>query len=131
MNPSRLFHTATTLALAFLLIFAVPSAVAKGKGGGKKPATPPAPVDTRKVIKSVNAATNSVVIENMRDKTTHTYAIDNVTVVKVNNVDGTIAEIKANMEVTDFVERDNDTLDSISVSGNGEAPSAPAPNKKK
>ena len=131
MNPSRLLHTATTLVLALLFIFAVPSALAKGKGGGKKPAAAPAPVDTRKLIQSVDVAANTVVIKNMREKTTHTYAIDNVTVVKVNNVDGTIADIKANMEVTDFVERDNDALDSISVSGNGEAPSAAVPKKKK
>jgi hypothetical protein len=131
MKPFRLLLAVATLALTFLFTVWVPTATA----AAKKPAAAAPPADTRKVIQSVNAAANTVVIENMRDKTTHTYAIDDVTALKVNNVPGKIADVKAGMVVSDFVERDDHTLDSISVTGYGSsstpASTAAAPKKKK
>jgi hypothetical protein len=123
MNPSRLLLAVITLALAFLFIIAVPSAIA-----GKPKPKPAPPVDRRIVIKSVNAAAGTVEIEYMRDKASHTYKIDDLTSIKVNNAPGKIADIKVGMEVNDSVERDDQTLDAISV---GPAQAAPVTPKTK
>lgn len=95
-----------------------------------KPAVPPVPVDARKLIKSVDAAKSSVVIQYMRDKTLHAYAIDEITVFKVNNVSGKVADIKPGMVVVDFLERDAHTLDSLTLTGYGETPAAAKPKPK-
>jgi hypothetical protein len=89
-------------------------------GAATKKAPPP-PVDTRKLIKSVDVAASSVVIEYMRDKTLHAYKVDSVTSLKVNNVSGTVAQIRPGMVVDSFLERDDQTLDGLSVSGYGTA----------
>jgi hypothetical protein len=115
MKPSRLLLTVTTLALTLLFTFAVPTATA----AAAKPAAPPVPVDTRKMIKSVDAAAGTIVIQYMRDKTIHAYQVYELTSIKVNFVAGKIADIKPGMEVSDFLEKDSQTLDSISVTGSG------------
>jgi hypothetical protein len=95
--------------------------------GSAKKDTPPPPVDTRKLIKAIDAANSTVDIENMREKTVHTYKIDDVTVVKEGNMAIKFADIKVGMKVTDELERDNDTLDSITV----EIDNTPKPDPKK
>ena len=94
-----------------------------------KPPPPPPPVDTRILIKSIDAANSAVVFEYMRDKSVHTYKIDDVTVVKVSNSTGKFADIKVGMKVDDSIERDNDTLDSITVETDNTPP--PSARKKK
>ena len=91
--------------------------------------TPPPPVDTRILIKSINAANSTVVFEYMRDKSVHTYKIDDMTVVKVSNSTSKFADIKVGMKVDDSIERDNDTLDSITVETDNTPP--PTEAKKK
>jgi hypothetical protein len=61
----------------------------------------------------------------MRSNTTHSYKIDAGTTVKVNNAPGKIADIKPGMQVRDSVDRDDRTLDSISVDKADPAPAAP------
>jgi hypothetical protein len=119
MKPSRLLLAVTTLTLALLFTLAVPTPIAG------TPTAPPAPVDARKLITSVDAATGTIGIENKRDKTTRTYKIDDFTSVKVNNSRGKIADIKVGMQVRDSIERDSQTLDSISVDMADAAPEAP------
>jgi len=43
------------------------------------------------------------------------YRLDEMTVLEVNDVTGTIDKIKVGMQVRDCVERDFDTLDKLSV----------------
>jgi hypothetical protein len=109
------------VAFALLLTVSAPSAIAG------KPKTPPPPPDTRKLIKSVDVKGGSMVIQNMRDKTLHTYAVYELTAITVNNLKGTLADIKPGMVVDDSMERDDTTLDSISLSGSG----TPEPDKSK
>ena len=126
MKPFRFLLVATTLALTLLFTFAVPTAAA----ATATPAAPPVPIDTRKLIAAVDAVAGTIVIEYMRDKTMHTYTLDDVTSLKVNGSRGKIADIKAGMVVSDFVERDDHALDSISVTGTGTT-ATPAAAKKK
>ena len=51
----------------------------------------------------------------MRDKTTHTYVIDDLTNLKVENRQGKVTDIKVGMQVTDYQERDPHTLDSAVI----------------
>jgi hypothetical protein len=118
MKLSRLLFIVTTLTVALLFTLPISTAVAGST------------VDTTKVIKSVDAAGSSVVIQYMSDKTLHPYKIDDVTMLKVNNVAGKVADIKPGMVVDDFVERDDQTLDGLSVSGNGTSPPAAKPTAK-
>ncbi len=85
----------------------------------KKPATPAAPPDVKKVIKSIDAKANTVTILNNRDKSTHTYKIDDLTKLTINNQTEKFADIKVGMVVDDSLERDNDDLDALSLSGYG------------
>jgi hypothetical protein len=57
----------------------------------------------------------------MVDQQTHKYKVDDVTTLSVNGSPGKLADIKAGMEVKDYVERDNDDLDSLTLSGFGGA----------
>jgi hypothetical protein len=112
MKHHRVLFTVVLLILIGLFTASMMNAAA---------ATPakPAPVDPRKLIKSVSVPDSSVVIQFMRDKTTHAYKIDDITALKVNGVTGKVSDIKAGMVVDDFVERDDQTLDGLTVSGYG------------
>jgi hypothetical protein len=90
----------------------------------KKPVPPP---DVRKVIKSVDAKASTVIILYNRDKSTHTYKVDDLTKLKLNNQDGKFADIKVGMVVDDYLERDNDDLDELSLSGYGATPPVAKP----
>ena len=125
MKPFRLLLVLITLALALSFLFAAPSARAAAK-------TPPPPPDVRKLIKSVDVAAGTIVIQYMRDKRLRTYSLDDVTTITLNNSPGKIADIKPGMEMTDYVERDDHTLDSITLQGFGTPPpAAKAPPQKK
>jgi hypothetical protein len=100
--------------LVVLLIGLVPAFAAPPK----KPAgPPPPPTDMRKMIQSVDAANNEVVILYKVNKATHTYRIDGVTTLNINGNPGKFSDIKAGMEVKDYTERDNDDLDSLTLTG--------------
>jgi hypothetical protein len=106
--------------------------IASGPAFAAAKKTPPPPPDMRKTIQAVDVKNNSVVILYNNSKLTHTYRIDNVTVLKVNGVPGQLSDIKKGMVVTDYLERDNDDLDSLTLTGYGEEPAAAkAPAKKK
>lgn len=116
MRSSRNYFSPVLLACCFLIVLGTCWASASKP---KKPAPPP---DLRKLIKSVNTQSSSVVIVYMESKLTHTYRIDAVTVLKVNGIPGKIADIKPGMEVMDYLERDNDDLDGLTLTGYGEEP---------
>jgi len=93
-----------------------------------KDKTPPPPVDERILIESVDTSAGMIVLRYMRDGTTHTYALDSVSVIKVGDANSdpvAISDIKAGMQVRDYVERDDHTLDSLLVSEADRAPEAP------
>jgi Cu/Ag efflux protein CusF len=93
---------------------------------------PTKPVYTGSVstIESVLPDNNTVVIHTAQTNAVHTYRVDDNTALKVNGIPGKFADIKAGMTVTDFTERDNDDLDSLTVMG-GYDDSTPTPAKKK
>ncbi|HEX4139624.1 MAG TPA: hypothetical protein VHY09_04705 [Candidatus Methylacidiphilales bacterium] len=78
-----------------------------------------------KTIQSVLADKGEVVIFYKASQIEHTYRIDANTQLKVNGVPGTIADIKPGMEVKDYMERDNDDLDGLTLMGFGEEPATP------
>jgi hypothetical protein len=92
---------------------------------------PPPPTDSRKLVKSIDLAASSVVIEYMYDKQVHTYKIDGATALMINGVTGKIADVKPGMEVKDYIERDNDDLDSLTLTGFGVDSEATAKTKPK
>ena len=126
MKPSRTLFTITTLALALLVTIAIPSAHA-GKKKAKEAEKPV--VDPRILIDSVDASAGTVVLNYKRDGTTHTYTLDGMSTIKVGDSTdpAKISDIKTGMQVRDYVERDDHTLDSITVST---ADPAPAKAKK-
>ena len=125
MKNSRVVFAPVVLAFCMLLgisagpVFAAPA---------KK--TPPPPPDMRKVIQSVDTKNNAVIIVYMNSKQTHTYRIDDMTVLKVNGVPGKLVDIKKGMVVADYLERDNDDLDGLTLTGYGEEPAAAKPAAK-
>ena len=121
MKPFRLFFSTAALALALLMMLAATTT----SFGASKAKTPPPPIDTRILIKSVDAGAGTIVIQYMRDKSTHTYTIDDLTAVTVNNSTGKIADVKAGMQIDNYVERDPRTLDTLTVSFASPAPQAP------
>lgn len=117
MKSSRLLLAATIL--AFLFTLAVPTASADRI---KIIKTPETPVDARKLVKSVDVTGGTIEIEVMRDQTTHIYNIDGGTIIRVNNNPGKITDIKVDMEVSDFIERSPQVLDSISLTESDSTP---------
>ncbi len=124
MKSFRSYLIVTTLTLSFLFSFAVSTATA---AAAKKDAAPP---DVRKLVKTVDVKGSTVVIQNMRDKTLHTYVIDGLTNLTLNNAAGKVDGIKPGMVVDDFMERTDTILDSLTLSGYGETPAAPAAKPK-
>jgi hypothetical protein len=112
--------------LAFCLLFGITA----GPVFAAAKKTPPPPPDMRKVIQGVDTKNSAVVIVYMESKQTHTYRIDDITVLKVNGVPGKLADIKKGMVVTDYLERDNDDLDGLTLTGYGEEPAAAKPAAK-
>ena len=112
MNSSRLFSAVAGALIMVCLGSAVQAAT-------KKSTTPAAPPDVRKLIKSVDAKANTITIVYDRDKSTHIYKIDDMTKLTLNNQPGKFADIKPGMVVDDSLERDNDDLDALTLSGDG------------
>jgi copper chaperone CopZ len=123
MNSSRFLLAFTFLMGVFLSVNAVATAA------GFQTIKLPPPIDTRILIKSVDVKAGTITVKFMRDakQPPHTYTIDGFTVLNVNNVKGTIDEVKPGMQVRSYVERDDVALDSIDV---GIADPAPALPKK-
>ena len=80
----------------------------------------PPPKDIRKLIGTVDAAASTIVLNDQKNNLTHTYRVDDMTTLVINGVPGKFGEIKSGMEVRDMVERDNDTLDSLTLIGYGD-----------
>jgi hypothetical protein len=80
----------------------------------------PPPPPAIKKITSVDAATSTVVISLVTTKVLHTYKIDDFTKLKINGIPGKFADIKSGMEIRDYLERDNDTLDELTLIGYGD-----------
>jgi hypothetical protein len=79
--------------------------------------TPDTGTGADKTIQTVLADKSSVVIFFAKSKIQRTYHIDASTSLTVNGAPGAFGDIKAGMEVKDYTERDNDDLDSLTVSG--------------
>jgi hypothetical protein len=82
-----------------------------------KTAAADAAAGPKKTIQSVLTDKSEVVIFYKDSRIQRTYHIDANTQLKVNGVPGTLGDIKAGMEVKDYLERDNDDLDSLTVNG--------------
>jgi len=116
-----------------LLVFA--ASPGRSAHAATPPKTPAAPPDVRKLIKSIDAKASTVTILDNRNKSTHTYKVDDLTKLTLNNQPGKFADIKVGMVVDDSLERDNDDLDGLSLSGYGattpvakpKTPAKPAP----
>jgi hypothetical protein len=121
MKLSRLLLSVVVALLVFVT-FLSQSALATAK---QKP--PPPPPDMRKIIVKVDVKSNTVTIIYANEHMTHDYKIDDMTKLKVNNQDGKFADIKRGMVVDDYIERDNDYLDLLSLSGYGTTKSAAKP----
>ena len=67
------------------------------------------------IIKLVNKSTNVIEIETMENQTTHNYKIDSMTVITIAGSPGKFSGLKFGQQVLNLVERDNETLDAISV----------------
>jgi hypothetical protein len=124
MKALRVFFSVVMVALTFLFTFAVLTTTA---APAKKAAPPP---DPRKLIKTVDVKGSTVVVQYMRDKSFHTYLIDGLTTLTINNVPGKVDGIKPGMVVDDFLERTDKILDSLTVSGYGGTPTPAAAKPK-
>jgi hypothetical protein len=122
MKSSR--TTFVTLASICCILFAL---LALPASAGKPKKAPPPP-DMRKLIQSVDAKNQSIVIIAMHRKMLHTYRLDANTTIQVDGAPATFANIKAGMEVADATERDSDDLDAISLLSKTHAPVAPSKN---
>ena len=97
MKSSRLLLAVTTL--IFLFTLAVSTATAGTTGNGwSQPQWP----DLRYLITSVDATTNIIQVEFMRDKTIQTYQIDANTRIRVGDNMGTVDQIKVGMQVLKY-----------------------------
>jgi hypothetical protein len=96
------------IVFAIIFVLAMSSADAKKKSGDIF-------VKSGTLIKSVNLSASTVEVETVKSHTTHTYKIDGVTVIIVRGVPGKITDLKFGLQVEDLVERDDVTLDSITV----------------
>jgi len=102
-------------------------AEATAKAAGTLTIKLPPPIDTRILIKSVDAKSGTITVRYMRDagQPSRTYIIDGGTVLTVSNVTGTINQIRVGMQVRSYVERDDVALDSIDLGIADPAPVVP------
>jgi hypothetical protein len=108
MKSSRLLFVVATLALTLLFTVVLPTTTASAD-----PAS--APVDTRKLIKAVDAKAGTVSIQYQSNKSIHVFKVDDFTTIRVNGNLAKIGDIKGGMLLADSSERNPQTLDSISV----------------
>ena len=122
MKSSRLLFAVTTLAFLFTLIVSVATAGTAGNGWSQR-----REVDLRYLITSVDATTETIQVEFMRDKTIQTYKIDANTRIKVGNNMGTFDQIKVGMQFRNYAVREGQTLAAIVVDKADSAPVEPPP----
>ena len=124
MKSSRLLLAVVTL--VFLFTLAVSTATAGTSGNGWSQSQRP---DLRYLVTLVDAATGTIQVEFMRDKTIKTYKIDANTRIKVGDYMGTIDQIKVGMQVRKNFIRLGQTLSAILVNQADPAPAPPPPPK--
>ena len=124
MKSSRLLLAVVTL--VFLFTLAVSTATAGTSGNGWSQSQRP---DLRYLVTLVDAATGTIQVEFMRDKTIKTYKIDANTRIKVGDYMGTIDQIKVGMQVRKDFMREGQTLAAIVVNQADPAPAPPPPPK--
>jgi hypothetical protein len=73
------------------------------------------PLDTRILITDVNPSLQKVVFTYERDKKKQSYLIDGETQITVQNQSAKFDDIKVGMQVEGYINRDENTLESISV----------------
>lgn len=127
MKTSWSLSACVTLALALLLALTMTLPAASSK---PKKKTPTPPTDTRILVESVSASDNTVTIKDMSNSSTQTYKVDFATKITVNGNPGKLSDITSGLQVRDLVERDSQTLDSISVSPADPAPKSPDASSK-
>jgi hypothetical protein len=113
MKPSRFVFTVATLALAF--VFTLGGSIAGAKE--TKPKVTKELVGM--IVASINRSAGTVAIETFASNITsfRTYKIDSATTLTVMDGPATLASLKTGMVVHDLVERDDTTLDSLSLGG--------------
>jgi len=121
------FFTAAAFAFLLGLIFCPLADGRGGGGGGYVTITPQPPLDPRILIDSVDLVNSQVTIVFMRDGLKHVYTVDGGTNITVYGKSATLKDITANLEVKEFVERDSNTLDSITVDTASPKPELPPP----
>jgi hypothetical protein len=124
MKSSRLLLAVTTLAFTFLFTVAVSTTTAGTTGNGWSQ-TPT--VDLRYLITSVDAATGTIQVEFMRDKTFQTYKTNPNTKINVNGNLGPFDRIKVGMQVRKYFIREGQTLAAIVVDRADLSPAQPPP----
>ena len=67
------------------------------------------------IIKAVNLSTSTIEIETTENQEKHTYKIDSITAIVIAGSPGKISGLKFGQQVLNLVERDNETLDAITV----------------
>jgi len=112
---------------AFLLSFTLLPSQSAHAGGGTVTIKPDPVIDKRILVSAVDLKAGTIVVKYMRDpkEANHTYKIDDLTALTVDNQTGKINQIKVGMQVRGYTERDNDTLDSIAVGKADPAPIQP------
>jgi hypothetical protein len=115
MNFLRYFRASVVVLLCCLFVSLTTVSALAGK---KKTKDDDTPDNTSKVVQSVNPADSTIVIVYMGDnKSTHTYKIDGSTTLMVNGAKAKFTDIKTGMVVTDYMERDAQDLDSLTLTG--------------
>jgi hypothetical protein len=125
MSSFRLLFVVSSVAVALLFTLALPPATAASTGFKTVPVPPP--IDRRILIKAVDVKASTITVKYMRSAKApdHTYAIDAMTVLTVNDVKGTIDQVKVGMQVRSYVERDDLSLDSVAIGIADPAPVIP------
>jgi hypothetical protein len=106
------------LALAGLILTTLAFGPLHGAAAPKKPAPP----DPRILISKVDVANQEVVFNYKRTNKMQTYKIDDLTAVTVSGSPAALKDIKVGLQVVDYIERDGDTLDKITVETPDAAP---------
>jgi hypothetical protein len=106
--------------IAALFVFPLLSLIAFGATTGKSGKAKPPPPETFSKVTAVNAKTNEVTIIFKAGTYAvgvkpHVYSLDSISTITVNNVPGKFSDIRAGMIVLGSTERDDHTLDNITL----------------
>jgi len=125
MKITRTLYFSALCSVAFLgslLFFPAHASTTKAK-------PPPPPVDKRILVTNVDVPNQQLAIVYQDNKKREVYIVDQLTAVTVQGHKATLKDIKVGQQVLDYVERDEQSLDSVSVATAG--PSAAVSTKKK